>query len=174
MDPIGDVEGFPIFISDRNDTKYFAIVDNKKVYFGDINNDQYYDIYENYPQLNNYSMQERDRFYLTFGDQVKKRKSSLWFTSHVLYPLDVDLTEYDQSPIDSQNFSSFLNFQESSPLSSYQSSPESLTEHFSEVRLNSAYPRAPSPGNLPMPFFFLSNPVRFQRRRLIFLPEDFI
>jgi hypothetical protein len=82
----GHFQNYPIFISDRPLKKYYAIVNDKKIYFGSSNHEQYYDLLGHYKHLNHLDKRRRRLYYARHGLHAAKG-SPKWFSHHILWSL---------------------------------------------------------------------------------------
>lgn len=82
---VGDFKGFPIYLSDKYPKKYYALVKNKKVYFGDIRYEQYYDKMGYYSKLNHGDQKRRSSFWARHNKSKNKIGTPGWFSIHVLW-----------------------------------------------------------------------------------------
>lgn len=81
----GYFNGYPIYVSDKPLKKYYAIINNKKVYFGDVRYQHYYDKMGYYKALNHLDA-ERRRLYLIRHRHNKDNVGSPgWFSAQVLW-----------------------------------------------------------------------------------------
>jgi len=81
---IGYYKKYPIYISNRKNKKYYAIVDDKKVHFGDNRYEQYYDKMHYYSHLNHFNNTRRKNYYSRHGRQAKEG-SAKWFSHKILW-----------------------------------------------------------------------------------------
>lgn len=77
-------KGYLIFVSDKPLKKYYALVNNKKVYFGDSRYEQYYDKLGYYKNLNHKDERRRNMYYKRHGLEAKKG-SAKWFSHNILW-----------------------------------------------------------------------------------------
>lgn len=82
---IGDFKNYPIYVSDRNLKKYYAVVNGKKIYFGDIRYQQYYDKMGYYKILNHKDPIRRNSFWARHYKSRNKVGTPGWFSLHVLW-----------------------------------------------------------------------------------------
>lgn len=62
--------GFDIYVSDKPNKKYYAIVGNKKIYFGSAFHEHYYDKLGYYKHLNHNDEKRRENYYKRFGEDA--------------------------------------------------------------------------------------------------------
>lgn len=79
--------GYEIHVSDKPDKKYYAIVDDRKVYFGARGYEQYKDKLGYYKAWDHKDKERRDRYYLRHPVNYKKGTAD-WFAKKILWPLD--------------------------------------------------------------------------------------
>lgn len=82
---IGKYKGIPIYVSDKPNKKYYALVDNKKVYFGERGYQHYYDIMKYYSKDNHLNKKRRDLYYKRHG--LAKKYSPKYFSHKILWPI---------------------------------------------------------------------------------------
>jgi len=81
----GNFKGYPIYVSQRNLKKYYALVNGKKVYFGDIRYQQYHDKMGYYKLLDHKDPKRRNSFWARHYKSRNKVGTSGWFSLHVLW-----------------------------------------------------------------------------------------
>ena len=82
---IGEFKGYPIYSADKYPKKYYAIVGGKKVYFGDIRYQQYYDKMGYYQLLNHCDPARRTSFHQRHYKSRDKVGTPGWFSLHILW-----------------------------------------------------------------------------------------
>lgn len=82
---IGEFKGYPIYSADKYPKKYYAIVDGKKVYFGDIRYQHYYDKMGYYELLNHCDPTRRKSFHQRHHKSKNKVGTPGWFSLHILW-----------------------------------------------------------------------------------------
>lgn len=82
---IGNFKNYPIYVSDHNFKKYYALVNGKKVYFGDIRYQQYYDKMRYYKILDHGDKKRRSLFWARHHKSRDKIGTPGWFSLHVLW-----------------------------------------------------------------------------------------
>lgn len=80
-------KGYDIYISDKPNKKYYAIVGNKKVYFGAKSYEHYFDIFGHYKHLNHYNKDRRNLYYKRHNKNYPEGSAD-WFSKKILWPLD--------------------------------------------------------------------------------------
>jgi hypothetical protein len=92
--------GYKIYISDKPSKKYYAIVDNKKVYFGKGTNpsalarcgqmpyEHYYDILGYYQNKNHLDKLRRSSYYARHG-KTAEIGTAKYFSHNILWPLHI-------------------------------------------------------------------------------------
>lgn len=73
-----------IFVSDKPLKKYYALVNGKKIYFGDSRYQHYHDKLGYYKDLDHNDNKRRRLYYARHGKKTKKG-SARWFSHHVLW-----------------------------------------------------------------------------------------
>lgn len=81
---IGYYQSYPIYLSDKKNKKYYAIVDGSKVHFGDTRYRQYYDKLKHYSNLNHNDEQRKRNYYQRFGKTATKGTAK-WFSHNILW-----------------------------------------------------------------------------------------
>lgn len=81
-------KGYDIFISDVPNKKYYAIVNNKKIYFGSLPYTHYYDVIGYYSHLNTLDKKRRELYYKRHNYQSKKGSRG-WFSKQILWPKSI-------------------------------------------------------------------------------------
>lgn len=79
---------YKIEVSDRKNKKYYALVNGKKIHFGDKRYQHYYDILGIYNNLNHYDKKRRDNYYNRHGKNAKIG-SAKYFSHNILWPLNI-------------------------------------------------------------------------------------
>lgn len=81
-------EGYMILVSDKYPKKYVALVDKnkkiKRVYFGDVRYEQYYDKLGYYKNLNHYDENRKYKYYKRHGRDAKEGTAK-WFSHNILW-----------------------------------------------------------------------------------------
>lgn len=85
MQYIGDFKGIPIYLSDKYPKKYYALVGNKKVYFGDVRYQQYHDKMGYYRELDHWDPKRRSLFHSRHHKSKGRIGTPGWFSLHVLW-----------------------------------------------------------------------------------------
>jgi len=84
-DYIGNYRGYDIYISKKYPKKYYAMVNNKKVYFGDIRYEQFRDKMGHYTDLNHFDTKRRTNYKRRHEYDRHKVASAGWFADQVLW-----------------------------------------------------------------------------------------
>lgn len=82
---INNFKGFDIYLSDKYPKKYYALVNGKKVYFGDQRYDQYYDKLGYYYDNNHFDDRRRSLFWSRHHKSIDKIGTPGWFSLHILW-----------------------------------------------------------------------------------------
>jgi len=82
---VGNYQGYDIYLSDKYPKKYFALVNNKKIYFGDQRYQQYYDKMGHYNFLNHDDKNRRRLYKLRHQKDRMKKGSAGWFADKILW-----------------------------------------------------------------------------------------
>jgi len=82
---IGKFKNYPIFVSDKYPKKYYATVNDKKVHFGDIRYQHYYDKMGYYELLNHCDLKRRRSFQKRHGKSKDAKGTAGWFSYHILW-----------------------------------------------------------------------------------------
>lgn len=82
---VGNFKGYSIYTSDRYPKKYYAVVDGRKIYFGDIRYQQYFDKMGHYSHLNHLDQKRRSYFWARHHKSENKIGTPGWFALHVLW-----------------------------------------------------------------------------------------
>lgn len=82
---INNFKGYDIYLSDKYPKKYYALVNNKKIYFGDRRYGQYYDKLGYYYNLNHFDDNRRSKFWQLHNKSVNKIGTPGWFSIHILW-----------------------------------------------------------------------------------------
>lgn len=77
--------GYDIYVSDRADKKYYAIVDGKKVHFGAKGYEHYKDVLGHYSSLDHGDKKRRDAYYARHNKDYGKGTAD-WFSKKILWP----------------------------------------------------------------------------------------
>lgn len=76
--------GYPIHLSDKKDKKYYALVGNKKVYFGATNYEQYKDKVGYYSKDDHHDLKRKQLYYKRHSVDYPKGSSD-WFAKKLLW-----------------------------------------------------------------------------------------
>jgi hypothetical protein len=82
---VGTYKGYPIYVSDKKLKKYYAMVGNRKVYFGDSRYEQYYDKMGHYSHLNHNNKERRKRYKQRHEKDRHNKGSAGWFADQILW-----------------------------------------------------------------------------------------
>jgi len=82
---IGTFKGYNIYVSNKYPKKYYALVGNKKVYFGDVRYEHYYDKMGYYSNLNHLNKERRRLYRLRHKATHNKIGSPSWFSWYILW-----------------------------------------------------------------------------------------
>ena len=82
---VGDYKGYKIYISNKYPKKYYAIVNQKKVYFGDIRYQHFFDKMGVYSFLNHYDKKRRKLFKIRHEKNRHKKGTAAWFSDQILW-----------------------------------------------------------------------------------------
>ena len=77
-------KGYDIYVSDKKDKKYYAIVKNRKVYFGARGYGQYKDKLGYYKQYDNLDKEKRERYYARHKKNYPEATPD-WFSKEILW-----------------------------------------------------------------------------------------
>lgn len=78
-------KGYKIFVSDKPNKKYYAMVGNRKVYFGDTNYEHYYDKIGYWSHLNHLDKERRRRYKARHEKDRHNKGSAGWFADQILW-----------------------------------------------------------------------------------------
>jgi hypothetical protein len=81
---VGNYGKYNIYVSDKPNKKYYSIVNNKKVYFGDSSYEHYFDKMGYYKNLNHNDNKRRTNYYSRHGKQAKEGTAK-WFAHNILW-----------------------------------------------------------------------------------------
>lgn len=79
-----EFEGYKIFVSDKSPKKYYALVDGKKIYFGDRNYQQYHDKLGHYKSLDHNDAKRRKLYHKRHAKDYP-RGSADYFSKRILW-----------------------------------------------------------------------------------------
>jgi len=84
---MGTYNGYKIYLSDKPSKKYYAMVNNRKVYFGGhpLRYQHYYDRLGHYSYLNHFDQKRRDKFRSRFRRCKDVVGSPCYFAWHILW-----------------------------------------------------------------------------------------
>jgi len=82
---IGYFEGVPIYISDKPDKKYYALRENRKIYFGSSKHEHYYDKLGHYSHLDHLDPQRRKAFKDRFENIRHKVGTAAYYSDQLLW-----------------------------------------------------------------------------------------
>jgi hypothetical protein len=77
-------KGYYIYISDKPNKKYYALVKNKKIYFGDSKYQHYKDKLGFYKYLDHNDKDRKKRYYLRHPKDYPKGSAD-WFSKKILW-----------------------------------------------------------------------------------------
>ena len=78
-------DSYPIFVSDKYPKKYYALVNRKKVYFGDQKYEHYYDRLGYYSDLNHLDKNRKRLYKLRHNKDRHVKGSAGWFADQILW-----------------------------------------------------------------------------------------
>lgn len=78
-------KGYPIYLSDKKPKKYFAIVNNKKIYFGDQRYQQYHDKIGYYSILDHWDKNRRASYKKRHINDIGNKGKAGWFAYNILW-----------------------------------------------------------------------------------------
>ena len=81
---VGTFKGYQIYVSDAKNKKYYALVDGKKVNFGDNRYQHYRDKMGYYSDLDHRNILRRKNYYSRHGKDAIKG-SAKWFSHNILW-----------------------------------------------------------------------------------------
>jgi hypothetical protein len=82
---VGTYKGYPIYVSNRSNKKYYAIVDGRKVHFGDTRYEQYKDKMKYYSRLDHNDKERRKRYKQRHEKDRHNKGSAGWFADNILW-----------------------------------------------------------------------------------------
>lgn len=82
---IGTYKGYKIYVSDKKNKKYYALVDGKKIHFGDKRYQHYKDIFGYYKKLDHNDNDRRNNFLKRFERFKNKPGTAGWFAINILW-----------------------------------------------------------------------------------------
>lgn len=82
---VGTYKGYPIYLSERSNKKYYAIVDGYKIHFGDTRYEHYYDKIGHYSHLNHNDKNRRKRYKQRHEKDRHLKGSAGWFADQILW-----------------------------------------------------------------------------------------
>jgi len=82
---VGQYKGYPIYVSDKKNKKYYAIVENRKVYFGDSRYQHYYDKMGYYSYLDHGDKERRRRYKQRHEKDRHVKGSAGWLSDQILW-----------------------------------------------------------------------------------------
>ena len=82
---VGTYKGYPIYLSERTNKKYYALVDGRKIHFGDTCYTQYFDKMKQYSHLDNNDRERRRRYKLRHEKDRHEEGTAGWFADQILW-----------------------------------------------------------------------------------------
>lgn len=82
---VGKYKGYPIFVSNLKNKKYYALVNNRKVHFGDSRYQHYTDKMGYWEHLNHYDKERRRRYKIRHEKDRHNKGSAGWFADQILW-----------------------------------------------------------------------------------------
>jgi len=82
---IGTYKGYPIYLSERVNKKYYAVVNNHKVHFGDKRYEHYFDKMGHYSNLDHNDKERRKRYKQRHEKDRHIKDSAGWFADNILW-----------------------------------------------------------------------------------------
>jgi hypothetical protein len=77
-------KGYAIYVSDKPDKKYYAIVNGLKVYFGSRQHEHYYDKLGYYKNQNHNDINRRENYYKRHKKDYHEGSAD-WFAKNILW-----------------------------------------------------------------------------------------
>ncbi len=81
---VANFKGYDIYISPRENKKYMAIVNDKKIHFGDKRYQHYKDKLKHYAYLDHNDKARRQLYYMRHGLTAPKGTAK-WFAHNILW-----------------------------------------------------------------------------------------
>jgi len=81
----GNFLGFDIYVAERPFKKYYAVVDGKKVYFGDKRYQQYFDKIGYYSHKNHFDKKRRANYKKRHESDRHVKYTPGWFSDKLLW-----------------------------------------------------------------------------------------
>lgn len=82
----GKYKGYPIYISDRLNKKYYAVLNNgSKIHFGDSRYQHYFDKIGYYSHLNHYDLNRRNLYKKRHDNNRHIKYTPGWFSDNILW-----------------------------------------------------------------------------------------
>ena len=81
---VGTYKGYEIYVSDKPEKKYLALVNNRRVYFGAYGYEQYKDKFGYYSEWNHLDKNRRDRYYARHSINYPEGSAD-WFSKNILW-----------------------------------------------------------------------------------------
>jgi capsid portal protein len=85
---IGYFQNYRIYKSDKPLKKYYALVGDKKIYFGETGYEQFFDVMQHYSKYNHLDKNRRRLYYARHGFDAAIA-SPKWFSHNVLWSLSI-------------------------------------------------------------------------------------
>lgn len=82
---VGYYKNIPIYKSDRQYKKYYALVNNRKVHFGDTRYEQYHDKMGLYSNLDHLDKTRRKNYKTRHENDRHNKYSAGWFADQILW-----------------------------------------------------------------------------------------
>ncbi len=82
---INNFKGYDIYLSDKYPKKYYALINNKKIYFGDMRYGQYHDKLGYYSNIDHFDRNRRSMFWKRHAKSINKIGTPGWFSLHILW-----------------------------------------------------------------------------------------
>lgn len=85
MNYVGTYKGYKIFISDKPEKKYYALVNGKRIYFGQYGYEHYFDKMGIYSEFNHYDKQRRKNYKKRHESNRHNKGHPGWFSDQILW-----------------------------------------------------------------------------------------
>lgn len=82
---VGKYKGYDIYLSDKPEKKYYAMVGNRKVYFGAYGYEHYHDKLGYYSDWNHWDKDRRRRYKIRHEKDRHNKGSAGWFSDQILW-----------------------------------------------------------------------------------------
>lgn len=80
---VGSINGYPIYLSNKKNKKYMALIDNKFIHFGDSRYQQFHDKLKMFSDLDHHDPERLVKYYKRHGPATPN--TAKWLSHNILW-----------------------------------------------------------------------------------------